>query len=139
MADENKKALKQAEKDAQKAKKDRIKQSKPKKQGNIFQRILAAIKKFFKDFKGICKKVIWPDRKTVLKNSAIVFVAIIVIGAGIWIADFAFTRSIRGIENAIDNAQEKKAEEVSEENEEAVSNTDVANLLDGVSVETVTG
>ncbi len=108
MADEKKqadkealKAQKQAEKEALKAKKERIKQSKPKKEGNIFTRMFKAIKKFFKDFKGTCKKVIWPDRKTVLRNTLIVFVTVVIVGAGIWIVDFAFSRGIRGIQNAI--------------------------------------
>ena len=110
MADENKqvdkealKAQKQAEKDALKAKKERIKQSKPKKEGNAFSRMLKAIKKFFKDFKGTCKKVIWPDRKTVLKNTLIVFLVTIVVGVGIWIADFAFVEGIKGIQSVIEN------------------------------------
>lgn len=116
MADENKqaekealKAQKQAEKEALKAKKERIKQSKPKKEGNVFTRMFKAIKKFFKDFRGTCKKVIWPDRKTVFKNTGIVLVTVIVVGAGIWIADFAFSRGIRGIQDVI------SGESVSEE------------------------
>lgn len=110
MADENKqvdkealKAQKQAEKEALKAKKERIKQSKPKKEGNVFTRAGSKIKKFCKDFKGTCKKVIWPDRKTVLKNTLIVFLVTIVVGAGIWIADFAFSRGIRGVQSVIEN------------------------------------
>ena len=110
MADENKqvdkealKAQKQAEKEALKAKKERIKQSKPKKEGNVFTRAAAAVKKFCKDFKGTCKKVIWPDRKTVLKNTLIVFLVTIIVGAGIWVADFALSRGIRGIQNVIEN------------------------------------
>lgn len=116
MADENKqvdkealKAQKQAEKEALKAKKERIKQSKPKKEGNIFTRMFKAIKKFFKDFKGTCKKVIWPDKKTVLRNTLIVFVVTVIVGAGIWIADFALSRSIRAVQDVI------SAESVSEE------------------------
>lgn len=124
MADENKqvdkealKAQKQAEKDALKAKKERIKQSKPKKEGNFFTRMLKAIKKFFKDFKGTCKKVIWPDRKTVLKNTLIVLVVTIIVGAGIWLADFAFTQGIRGIQSAMDNDNETVSEEFVDEHE----------------------
>ncbi len=120
MADENKqvdkealKAQKQAEKEALKAKKERIKQSKPKKEGNIFTRMFKAIKKFFKDFKGTCKKVIWPDRKTVFKNTLIVLVTVIIVGAGIWLADYAFTQGIRGVQNAI-GGDESVSESVDE-------------------------
>lgn len=143
MADENKqaekealKAQKQAEKEALKAKKERIKQSKPKKEGNVFTRIFNAIKKFFKDFKGTCKKVIWPDRKTVLKNTLIVFVTVVIVGAGIWIVDFAFSRGIRGVQDAIsgsvieeeasdDEASGDKAETESKADSEADTAEDV--------------
>ena len=121
MADENKqvdkealKAQKQAEKEALKAKKERIKQSKPKKEGNVFTRIFKAIKKFFKDFKGTCKKVIWPDRKTVFKNTLIVLLVTVIVGAGIWLADFAFTQGIRGVQNAI-SGEEIVSEDVVDE------------------------
>ena len=119
MADENRqvdtealKAQKQAEKEALKAKKERIKQSKPKKEGNVFTRMFAAIKKFFKDFKGTCKKVIWPDRKTVLRNTLVVLVVTVVVGAGIWLADFAFSQGIRAIQDA---TQGESVSDVAEE------------------------
>ena len=133
MADENRqvdkealKAQKQAEKDALKAKKERIKQSKPKKEGNVFTRMFKAIKKFFKDFKGTCKKVIWPDRKTVLKNTGIVLITVIVVGAGIWIADFAFSRGIRGIQDVISGesvSQEADAADTDSEDESVAADT----------------
>ena len=123
MADENRqvdkealKAQKQAEKEALKAKKERIKQSKPKKEGNVFTRVLAAIKKFFKDFKGTCKKVIWPDRKTVLRNTLIVLVTVVIVGAGIWLADFAFSQGIRAIQDA---TQGESVSDVAEEDAHA--------------------
>ena len=112
MADENRqvdkealKAQKQAEKEALKAKKERIKQSKPKKEGNVFTRAAARIKKFFKDFKGTCKKVIWPDRKTVLRNTLVVFLVTIIVGIGIWIVDFALTNGIRLVQDVIEGEE----------------------------------
>ena len=106
---------KAAEKEALKAKKERIKASKPKKsdQGNIFVRIWKAIRKFFKDFKGTCKKVVWPDRKTVIKNSLVVLATVLIVGVGIWIVDFALTRGIQGVRKAITNVGEARAEEES--------------------------
>ena len=78
------KLAKEAEKAAEKAKKERIKQSKPKKEGNAFSRAGAGIKKFWKDFTGTCKKVVWPSGKQVLKSSIVVLVSIIVVGAVIF-------------------------------------------------------
>ena len=76
MADENKKVSaentkpakqvkdKKAEKPAKTAK---VKDKKP----NVFVRMGRSIKKFFKELRGESKKVVWPDRKTVLKSSLI--------------------------------------------------------------------
>lgn len=120
------KAQKKAEKEALKAKKERIKQSKPKKseEGNIFVRMGKAIKKFFKDFRGTCKKVIWPDRKTVLKNTLVVFLTVLIAGIGIWIADFAFSRGIRGVQSAIVNAAQE--DESGEDSQSAESTSESA-------------
>lgn len=113
-----KKAAKQAQKQAEKARKERIKASKPKKEGNIFTRMWAAIKKFCRDFKGTCKKVIWPDRRTVLKNSGVVFLCILIVGACIWILDLAFTRPIRYVQELIEEAQSEADEEEDEDEDE---------------------
>lgn len=81
---EAQKLAKEAAKAAEKAKKERIKQSKPKKEGNAFSRAGKGIKKFWKDFTGTCKKVVWPSGKQVLKSSLVVLVSIIVVGAVIF-------------------------------------------------------
>ena len=81
---EAQKLAKEAEKAEAKTKKERIKQSKPKKEGNAFSRAGSGIKKFWKDFTGTCKKVVWPSGKQVLKSSCVVLVSIIVVGAVIF-------------------------------------------------------
>ena len=86
------KAAKEAEKAAKKAKQERIKQSKPKKDGNAFSRAGQAVKKFFKDFTGTCKKIVWPTGKQVLKNSLVVLATIVIIGAVVALIDFGLTR-----------------------------------------------
>ena len=86
------KAAKEAEKAAKKAKQERIKQSKPKKDGNAFSRAGKAVKKFFKDFTGTCKKIVWPTGKQVVKNSLVVLATIIVIGAVVALIDFGLTK-----------------------------------------------
>ena len=50
----------------------------------MFSRAGAGIKKFWKDFTGTCKKVVWPSGKQVLKSSLVVLVSIIVVGAVIF-------------------------------------------------------
>ena len=42
---------------------------------------------WFREMKSELKKVIWPDKKTVLKNTGTVLMCSLVIGACIWIFD----------------------------------------------------
>jgi preprotein translocase subunit SecE len=48
------------------------------------------IKKFFKDYKSEMKKVVWPSRDQVIKNTSVVLVAIIFMATIIGILDLAF-------------------------------------------------
>lgn len=50
--------------------------------------IIKRIVYFFKDYKSECKKIVWPGIKEVLKNTGIVLVMFVVIGAIIWLVDF---------------------------------------------------
>ena len=96
MADTEKDALKAAkddEKAAKKAKQDRIKASKPKKEGTVLSRTGKSVKKFWKDFTGTVKKIVWPSRAQVLKSSAVVLVSIIVVGLVI----FGFDRGLTAL------------------------------------------
>lgn len=55
-----------------------------KKKENVFKRMGKAIKKFFKDFKGECKKITWPTGKTVLNSSLVVIVVVLIVGVVIF-------------------------------------------------------
>lgn len=68
-----------------------------KKKENIFKRMGAAIKKFFKDFKGECKKITWPSGKTVLNNSLVVIAVVIVVGLVIFGIDQGLAAIIKAI------------------------------------------
>ena len=57
--------------------------AKSKKSGN-------KITKFFKETKSELKKVVWPSKQQITKNTVIVIAAVIAIGAVIWILDFLF-------------------------------------------------
>jgi preprotein translocase subunit SecE len=46
--------------------------------------------KFFKDIISELKKVVWPTRVQVVKNTATVLIACFLIGAIIWLADAGF-------------------------------------------------
>ena len=57
-----------------------------------------SIARFFKDLRGETKKIVWPSSQMVVKSTGIVLAAILVIGAGIWIIDFALAGAVGGVE-----------------------------------------
>ena len=48
--------------------------------------------RFIKDYKSEVKKIVWPTRKTVFKNTLIVLVICLIIGAFIWLVDFGLAQ-----------------------------------------------
>lgn len=54
-----------------------------------------SIKKFFKELRGESKKVVWPDRKTVLKSSLVVIVSVVIIGVVIWLIDTGLSELVK--------------------------------------------
>ncbi|HQD72374.1 MAG TPA: preprotein translocase subunit SecE [Clostridiales bacterium] len=134
MADEKKKVDKTSEKEAAKAKKKAAealikekrkelkKAPKEGKEGNVLQRAAKAIAKFFKDFRGTVKKIIWPDRKSVIKNTLVVFAVVIVVGIGVWVVDFALSESVKLVGRAAEAIQQNR-EETEEETTKAETTT----------------
>ena len=64
-----------------------VKESNGKKK-TIFQRII----QFFRDYKGEIKKIVWPDLKSVVKNTGIVLAVCAIIGVFIWLLDFGLAK-----------------------------------------------
>lgn len=64
---------------------------------NFFVRAAKAIAKFFKDLKGETKKIVWPNAKTVLKNTGIVLAVVLIVGIGIWLIDWGLSAGIDAI------------------------------------------
>ncbi len=112
MADEKKTVKKE---DTSKAEK---KVNPAKKVGNFFVKIGKAIAKFFKDLKGETKKIVWPGRHMVLKSTGIVLAAILVIGAGIWILDFAVSGAVTGLGKLADKTEVTETIEDKEDKED---------------------
>lgn len=48
------------------------------------------IARYFKELKSEMKKVVWPSKKQVIKNTLIVIAAVVIIGVVIWILDAVF-------------------------------------------------
>lgn len=59
----------------------------------IFKRIAA----FFKDYKSEIKKIVWPGIKDVLKNTLIVLIMCLIVGAFIWLLDFGLGKLLEVI------------------------------------------
>ena len=140
MADKEVKAAKEAAKAAEKEKKERIKRNKPKKDENapnIFVRIWKAICKFFKDFKGTCKKVVWPDRQTILKSTGVVLVVVLIVGACIWIVDWALGGAVGLAKQGVESLGAKVEDVTDADAEEEGTTTPDYEIEETEEIETV--
>ena len=54
---------------------------------------------WFREMKSELKKVVWPNKQTVLKNTGTVLLCSVVIGACIWIFDFVAVSAVQMILN----------------------------------------
>ena len=50
---------------------------------------------WFREMKSELKKVIWPDKKTVMKNTGTVLLCSLIIGACIWIFDVVAVSAVQ--------------------------------------------
>ena len=50
------------------------------------------MKNYFKDMKNELKKVVWPDRTQLIKNTVTVLVFTVLVGGLIWVADGLFSK-----------------------------------------------
>ncbi|MBR3933398.1 MAG: preprotein translocase subunit SecE [Clostridia bacterium] len=55
------------------------------------------IVRFFKEVKSEMKKVVWPSRKQVIKNTLIVIASVVIIGVVIWALDMLFSLGLEQI------------------------------------------
>ena len=54
---------------------------------------------WFREMKSELKKVVWPNKQTVLKNTGTVLLCSLLIGACIWIFDFVAVSAVQMILN----------------------------------------
>ena len=120
MADEKKKAV--AKENTSEAAKSEKKEKKDKKPSKFSPKSIGkSIARFFKDLRGETKKIVWPTRQMVIKSTGVVLAAILVVGAGIWILDFALSGAITALGKAAENTTEVTetvTDDASEENAE---------------------
>ncbi len=68
--------------------------AKPKKKKMTFRDAMARAGKWFRELKSEFKKVVWPTKKQVLKNTAVVLVVLVAVGIFVGLLDFAFEKLI---------------------------------------------
>ena len=115
MADEKK--VTDAEVAAKKAKKT---EKKAKKAPSKFspKNVGKGIARFFKDLRGETKKIVWPGPKMIVKSTGIVLASILVLGAVVWIIDFAVSGGISALNSAANEVTEIVTEDASDETDE---------------------
>ena len=115
MADEKK--VTDAEVAATKAKKT---EKKAKKAPSKFspKNVGKGIARFFKDLRGETKKIVWPGPKMIVKSTGIVLASILVLGAVVWIIDFAVSGGISALNSAANEVTEIVTEDASDETDE---------------------
>ena len=64
---------------------------------SFFTRAGKGTKKFIKDFKGECKKIVWPDAKTVLKSTGIVLLVVAIVAIVVGVIDFGLSAGVKGL------------------------------------------
>ena len=58
------------------------------KKANWFKRTLGGICRYFRELRSELKKVVWSSPKQVAKNTLIVLVCVLIVGAFVWVFDF---------------------------------------------------
>ncbi len=94
------------------------------------------IAKFFKGVNAERKKVIWPTGKETVKNTIIVLVVVVIVGAAIYAVDTGLSLGMKGIRMLKDKAETTT---VSEETTAASSEDELNALLDGASDDSADG
>jgi preprotein translocase subunit SecE len=92
------------------------------------------IVRFFKDLRGETKKIVWPDAKMVVKSTGVVLATVLILGAGVWILDFAVSGGISALNNAA-NETEVVTESSSEEEHDHEHDHDEEETTEDVTAE----
>ncbi|MGP1361189.1 MAG: preprotein translocase subunit SecE [Candidatus Fimenecus sp.] len=79
------------------------------KKPNPFVRFGKNLKNWFKELRRESKKVVWPDKKTVLKSSAVVLVTVVILGIVIWGIDQGLAALVKLMTNLAAKSNAKEA------------------------------
>ncbi|MBR6425816.1 MAG: preprotein translocase subunit SecE [Oscillospiraceae bacterium] len=59
--------------------------------------VIERVKRWFREMRSELKKVVWPNKKTLIKNTLIVLATVVAIGVFIWIFDAIAGLFVNGI------------------------------------------
>lgn len=59
--------------------------------------IFTRLGRWFREMRSELKKVVWPTKKQILKNTIIVLVCVLIVGIFVWVFDFAGSQIVNGI------------------------------------------
>ena len=57
--------------------------------------ILKRVIRFFRDYKSEVKKIVWPGPRDVVKNTVIVLIMCVIVGAFIWLVDYGLGQLLK--------------------------------------------
>lgn len=57
-------------------------------------KVFGKIKQFFKDVKSECKKIVWSSWSNTIKDTGVVLLVTVIVGAGVWICDLLFRQLV---------------------------------------------
>ncbi len=97
---------------------------------SFFARAGKGIKRFFKDFKGECKKIVWPDAKTVLKSTGVVLLVVTIATVIILAIDFGLEQGISGLKTLAKGDTETTVSDVVDDEETGDEETTQADDAD---------
>ena len=92
MADKEIKAVQES---TEKQKPAKEKAKKP----NVFVRGWKRVSRYFREMKSELKKVVWPSRKQVLRNTLVVILVVLVVGVLIWLFDWLAAAVVKALVN----------------------------------------
>jgi len=104
------KEAKQKLKQAEKAKAPGAKGDKDKDEKADKKKASVRLRRFWKDFRGELKKIVWPDIKTIAKNTGIVLLTTVIIGVPVWILDFALSEGVLGLKSLAQGVRVEQTE-----------------------------
>ena len=70
------------------------------KKANWFKRTWGGICRYFRELRSELKKVVWTSPKQVAKNTLVVLVCVLIVGAFVWVFDFVANYGITTLINA---------------------------------------